>query len=295
MIAKRLPKHQRINQQISDEERTTPSPLSHQTLSPDLTMLNNQLGNQVMQHVLPTSPAVVQREADPNETTQSTNEADLLEATSNEEANETDPEKPFEVGTISIDKLEIEQYTIEANSYEEALQQVQDKDDWCQYEFEHDTSVEEELINEVNITITITLQLPQWIGTGWEQAPPMEQQQWLMLLTSYGITDDTIDEMMKLPQQWLLGPAWEDAPTPLKKNWQTMLQDFQKDELGYFDIAYRRAMVLQQRLFKQPETEIPTIFGQFLKDIELEQEAYDDEYEPGEAQDITLNSDALVQ
>ncbi len=203
---------------------------------------------------------------------------------------------PVDVGRVKIEKPRIEYYEVTGGSLPEACSQVLPPEQWYQYEYRYTPKVENGKVTRVDVIVTVTVQLPRWVGPGWEHAPDADKVEWLAMLQALHIDpDDSYDDITRLPPQWLLGPNWEQAPDAVKGTWRAMLQALQIQEQGPVEIARRHAMVLQQRLLNQPEAQVRTIFDQFMKDLKIEQEAYSRQTEFGLEQKISLDIEIIVQ
>ena len=233
--------------------------------------LQRQVGNQAVQEMLGQRQAAEQTDQD-SQTAQ-----DLVE-----------------VGQIKIEKPEIKEYEVTGESLDQVTNQILPAEQWYEYEYEYDPKVENEAVTQVDVAVRITLHLPLWVGPGWERASDLEKMAWLEMLKSFGNAEDEQEAETLLPQQWL-GVNWEQAPEALKAEWLKMMLEFQTEERTPLDIAHRRAVVLQQRLINQPEENIKEIFDKFWEDLEQEETAYNEEREPGQIQQITLEPDTMVQ
>ena len=243
------------------------SVFNRRTGSHGLAALHHQIGNQAVQRLL------AQRQADV----------------------ENEPNATVEVGEIKIEPPTVEYYEVEGDSLPEVLAQVEPPEQWLAYHYDPQPKADRGLVTQVDITVSLKLRLPQWVEPGWEHAPDDERTEWLILLQHTQGSADGYEDSTTLPQQWLLGPAWSGAEDALKSAWQEMLQTMQETERSPVEIARRRAIVLQQRLINQPEGEVTTIVGQFLADLQAEDDAYHEQIEFGQADPIELNPDALIQ
>lgn len=244
-----------------------------------------------LQEERPEAESEQQEEPAAEAAVEDTDEAPQAAPAQDEEA----AKEPVEIGEIKIEKPEIDYYDINAGSLEEAKTGIKDPEEWFEYEYDHETTVEEERVVQANITINLKVHLPRWAGPGWDNASPVEQAKWQEILELFQVADEEFEEMSELPKNILLGPAWEGAPDSLKTNWRAGLESLHKEEQGLLELAYRRALVLQQRLLNQPDGEITAVFDQFLKDMEQEEEEYNRRREAGEALDISLGASKLVQ
>jgi hypothetical protein len=73
-----------------------------------------------------------------------------------------------------------------------------------------------------------------------------------------------------------------------------MVQELQSQEQNSLDIVRRRAMALQQKMLNQPVERLKTIFDQFQKALEIEDEAYSEQREFGKKQEVSLSKDELA-
>lgn len=209
--------------------------------------------------------------------------------------NKSAKEEPAEIGEVKIEQPEIEYYKVDGNSLPQVSSQVLPPGQWYQYEYQYHPTVEQGQVVQVDIEVKVTLRVPQWAGQGWEQATEADKAGWLQLLQSIKGEPEEFEEGMKLPNQWLLGSQWEQAPDKAQKAWQDHLQTFREQEKSYLDITRRRAMVLQQRLLNQPESMVTTIFDQFMKDLKVEQDLYDQQLKLGQEQKVSLSAEAMLQ
>jgi predicted secreted Zn-dependent protease len=270
-------RRKRRRRRSPDEERSPLRSVNPGARLSGLALLQQQVGNRVVQQMLArsTGSGQAQRQA---------------------EEDEKAAKALVEVGEIEIEKPEIEYYEVTGNSLAEVSGQILPPGQWYEYEYRYVPKVENGVVTQVDVTVDITLRLPQWTGPGWDQAPDADKFEWLQLLQALEIDqEEEYEDVTELPQKWLLGPKWEKAPESLKKEWQAMLQALQSQEKGALDIARRRAMVLQQRLFKQSEKQVKAIFDQFMKDLKIEQEAYIRQMEFGQEQKVSLGAKVMVQ
>lgn len=211
------------------------------------------------------------------------------------EEQEKAAQAPVLVGQLEVEKPKIEYYEVAGKTLAEVSNQVLPAGQWYQYEYRQVPKVENGVVIRIDITVEITLHLPRWVGPTWEQAPDGDKLEWLRILQALDIDLDKYEEEMLIPQKWLQGPNWPQASEAEKKEWQRNLLSFQTREQSPLDIVRRRVMVLQQRLFGQPEAQIKAIFDQFLKDLKIEQEVYDRQTRFGERQQISLNNNLMIQ
>lgn len=271
-----------------------------------LELLHSQIGNLAVQELLGQLhdlPAAGEA-ADPETLVQMVPEIDPAAPPvplPGEEASppETDPAEvatePVEIGTVLLQEPEIDYYDLTADNLAQALEQSQERANWLEQSYEYDLTIEDGRVVEANITVTTKIWNPRWTGPGWDQASPEEQGQWLAAQADFEIGDETRETSTELPPTFLLGPAWETAPPPVRTEWRTGLQADQAEEEGWPDRSRRRATVLQQRLINQPERAVAAIFSQFLEDIRAEETEYARHQPPGQAGPVSISGRALVQ
>jgi hypothetical protein len=201
---------------------------------------------------------------------------------------------PVEAGEVKIEPPKIEYYDVTGDSLPEVSRQLLPKGKWYQYGYRYQIKAEKGVATRADVIVTITLRLPRWSGLGWEQAPDFDKVEWLQMLQSLDVDQVRHQGITRLPQRWLPGPGWEKTPDTVKGEWRGMLQALQTREQGCVDIARRRALVLQQRLFNQPEANVKAIFDQFIKDLKVEQEAYNRQTEFGQ-ENISVGASVIVQ
>ena len=259
----------RRRRRLEDEERVSTPPARVKGDRSGLMSLQQQVGNQAVQRLL------AQRQAEEQEKAAKT---------------------PVEVGEVKIEQPKIEYYEVTGESLIQVSQQILPPGEWYEVDYKPEPKLENGTVSQVDITVQITLKLPQWTGPGWEQATDLDKMTWLEMLETMMIDPDEADEeVTTLPQQWLLGPGWAQAPQAVKGEWQAMLQSLQSREQSPLDAVRRRALVLQQRLLKQPEQQIKTIVDQFMKEVKVEQEMYSRQLEFGQVQDISLGANTMVR
>ena len=203
-----------------------------------------------------------------------------------------DAAMPVEVGQIKIEKPTIEEYEVSGNSLRDISNQLQPPDQWYEYEYQYAPKTENGKVTRIDVTVAITIHLPRWTG-GWDETPDEDKIAWLQILQLLTGDSDEYQGTTELPQQWL-GLNWETAPDALKGEWLNMLQEMQTQEKGPGDITRRRAIVLQQRLFNRPEEKAQEIFDRFQQDAKIEEGAYNEQREFGQAQKIVLDQDTLI-
>jgi hypothetical protein len=202
---------------------------------------------------------------------------------------------PVGLGKIKIERPKIEYYDVTGTSVREVADQLLKNDEWYEYEYKYALKVENGVVVEVNVLVIPTIKLPRWEGPTWQQSSDRDKSEWLKMLAAMDIDPSLkIEEDSALPGLWL-DPDWETAPKSVKGEWREMLQAMQKEEEGYADILMRHAIVLQQRMYGQPESQVKSIFDQFLKDLKKEREKYDRQMEFGKRKRISLEASAMVQ
>ena len=261
---------------LPDESQVMAKPADHH-----LAVLQQQLGNRAVQQLLAQqhqaqSAAPVQRQSE-------------------EEQKEEEAQQPPSIGEIKIEKAEVEYYDIQGETIDEVVRQIQDDRNWYQYKYEYQPKIKDGLVTQVDIRVLTKIRVPRWIDLDWQKATNSERERWLQILESFPIHDDKFEDETELPQQWLLGPAWKDAPDALKNSWRGLLQSMQIREENLVETIRRRAITLQKRLVNQPETQVKEVLDKFIKEVQLEQEQYNRQREPGRRQKVSLNVSALVQ
>ncbi len=219
----------------------------------------------------------------------------LIQRQAEEEEGAKAAEAQVEAGEIKIEPPKIEYYDVTGFSLDEVSSQLHPPDQWYVYDYDYQPKIENEVVNQVDVEVTITLRLPRWTGPGWEQAPDFDRLRWLQTLGAMAPDQDGYQDVTQLPGRWLLGADWEQAPDGVKGEWRAMLGALQTQEQGAIDIARRRATVLQQRLLKQPESEVKAVFDQFIQDLKVEQKTYNGQMEFGQEHKISLGANAMVQ
>lgn len=201
---------------------------------------------------------------------------------------------PVEAGQIKIEKPEIEEYEVQGGNLAEVSNQVLAPEKWYEYEYQYNPKVENGVTTQVDVLVKTKIRLPRWVGPGWEHASEMDKGMWLGLLKEVVGDEEEYDRMGETPQQWV-GVDWDKAPERLKNEWRAMLQEWHSKEQSRLDIVLRRVMVLQQRMLNRPQEQLNTIFDQFQKDIEEEEEAYNKQRAFGQVQKIALSNQAMIQ
>jgi predicted secreted Zn-dependent protease len=236
----------------------------------DLTALQQQVGNRAIQGL-------------------------MIQSQRQEEDEKKAPNQPASLGKVTVEKPRVEIYDVHGNSMDEVMAQVKARKDWLRYEFEYNPKMDKGVITEVNVTVRITIQQPRWVGANLERMSPATRTQWQQVMESFQLPEEKIENDTELPQQWLIGAAWKDAPDALKSTWRGMLQTMQNRELSPLDIASRRALVLQKQLLNLPENQAKAIFDKFLKDLKKEDDQYARQFEPGKKQKISLSPTEMIQ
>lgn len=261
---------------MPDESQVMAKPVNHH-----LAVLQQQLGNRAVQQLLAQqgqgqTSAPVQRQSD-------------------KEQKKEEVQEPPPVGKIKIEKAEIEYYNVMGDSLDEVVHQVQNDRNWYQYKYEYQPKIKNGLVAEVDIRVLTKIRVPRWIDLDWRKITNSEGERWQQILETFPIYEDKIEDKTELPPQWLLGPKWQDASDTLKNTWRGMLQSLQNREEHMVETIHRRAMTLQKRLINQPEPEVKELFERFMKELQLEQEQYQRQREPGRRKKVSLNVSALVQ
>jgi hypothetical protein len=259
-----------------DESQVIAKPGEHH-----LAVLQQHLGNRAVQQLLAQqhqldSSAPVQRQSE-------------------EEQKEEEAQQPPSIGEIKIEKAEVEYYDIQGETIDEVIRQIQDDRNWYQYKYEYQPKIKDGLVTQVDIRVLTKIRVPRWIDLDWQKATNSERERWLQVLESFPVHDDKFEDETELPQQWLLGPAWKDAPDVLKNSWRGLLQSMQIREESLIETIRRRAMTLQKRLVNQPEAQVKEVLDKFIKEVEQEQEQYNRQRELGRRKKVSLNVGALVQ
>jgi hypothetical protein len=204
-------------------------------------------------------------------------------------------ESQIKVGQIEIEKPEIEHYDVTGNTLGDVSEQILPDDKWYEYRYEPRYKADKGVINRVDVTVHITVHLPRWVGDGWESASNADKVEWLRLLQSLDIgnekesTSDTL-----LPRDWL-GVEIDELDDQLRSTWKGMMLEMQAQELSPLSTARRRALVLQQRLYGQPENQFKTIVDRFNKELWVEEEAYAKQMQMGERKKISVGTSALLK
>jgi hypothetical protein len=259
-----------------DESQVIAKPGEHH-----LAVLQQHLGNRAVQQLLAQqhqldSSAPVQRQSE-------------------EEQKEEEAQQPPSIGEIKIEKAEVEYYDIQGETIDEVIRQIQDDRNWYQYKYEYQPKIKDGLVTQVDIRVLTKIRVPRWIDLDWQKATNSERERWLQVLESFPVHEDKFEDETELPQQWLLGPAWKDAPDVLKNSWRGLLQSMQIREESLIETIRRRAMTLQKRLVNQPEAQVKEVLDKFIKEVEQEQEQYNRQRELGRRKKVSLNVGALVQ
>ncbi len=198
-----------------------------------------------------------------------------------------------EAGKVKVERPVIEYYDVGGSSLAEAARQLLKDGKWYEHEYKYVPKVVDGVVTRVDIIVTITLRLPRWTGQGWLEASPADKITWLTMLAQEQMAPETFEEVIRLPGHWL-GVDWKKAPDPLKGEWREMLQAMQKQEQGHVDVILRRALVLQQRMLKQPEKQVKAIFALFEQNLKVEREVYDRQTTFGQKSKISLGSNAML-
>lgn len=259
---------------IIDDEQAKPH--RHKTRGDKFGLLNLQhnIGNQAVQRLLAQRQAAGRQAQDQTKA-------------------QEDADTPVPVGQLKIEKPIIEEYEVSGNSLRDISNQLQPPDKWYEYDYQYDPKIENGVVIQVYVTVAITIHVPRWAG-GWDETPDEDKIAWLQMLPLLTGESDEYEKMTELPQQWL-GISWETAPEALKGEWLKILQEMQTQETGPIDIVRRRAIVLQQRLFKLPEEKTKEVFDRFQEDLKIEEAAYNEQREFGQAQKVTLDTEVLLQ
>jgi hypothetical protein len=202
--------------------------------------------------------------------------------------------KLVQVGLVKIERPKIEYYDVGGSSLREVSRQFLQDGKWYQYDYRYKLKMDQGVVTRVDIEVAITLRLPRWEGASWERAPENEKLAWLHMMSELDLQWDKAEILTQLPQQWL-GVDWTKAPETLKSEWRERLLDLQSQEEGHVDRAYRRALVLQQRLLRCPEKLVKAVFDRFVRDLKVEREAYDRQMRFGERKKVGLGANLLVQ
>lgn len=257
-------RRRRRRRKSDDEERVGPRPVGRQNKQSGVMALQHHIGNRAVQRLL------AQRQA------------------------QQEAAAPVEVGQIKIEPPQIEHYEVSGNSLPEVTGQLLPPEQWYKFDYRHRPTVENGVVTRVDVTVTVTLRLPRWVGPGWEQAPEGHKVAWLGMLKELAGNNESVEEMGMLPGQWV-GINWDDAPPTMQSQWRAMLQEMQIGEQTLVDLVKRRVLVLQQRMLNRPEEAVNKIFEQFQRDVEIEEEAYNKQREFGQNRQITLGTDAMMQ
>lgn len=202
--------------------------------------------------------------------------------------------KITEVGKVKIERPKVEYYDVSGNNFHEASRGILQDGKWFECRYRYINKVEKGIIKRVDIIIEITLKVPQWRGLGWDMASDDDKRAWLQLLEAEQVNPSAIEELTRLPSHFL-GLDMKKAPDQLKGEWRTLLESIQRQEQGYEDIAWRRAIALQRRLFQQPDQQAKTVFDQFEKDLKIELDAYNRQKKFGKRQKVSLGANSMVQ
>lgn len=259
---------------IADDEQARLHRRQHGGDKPDMLTLQHSIGNQAVQRLLAQRQAGAPQQA-PNQT------------------NQQDPNTPVPVGQVKIEKPVIEEYEVSGNSLRDVSNQLQPPDQWYEYDYQYNPKLENGVVTQIDVTVMITIHLPRWAG-GWDETPDEDKIAWFQMLPMLTGETDEYEGLTELPHQWL-GIDWKIAPEALKGEWLKIQQEMQAQETGPIDVARRRVIVLQQRLFKRPEDKVQEIFNRFQEDLKIEEEAYNEQREFGQPQQIALEPDALIQ
>jgi hypothetical protein len=221
--------------------------------------------------------------------------AALLDPQVQREVEEDKSKSQVKVGQIEIEKPEIEHYDVTGNTLREISGQLLPDGKWYEYRYEPVYKAENGTINRVDITVHVTIHVPRWTGDGWESASNADKAEWLRLLQSLEITTEkeSVDATL-LPRAWL-GVEIDALDDQLKSTWKGMMQEMQAQELSPLSTARRRALVLQQRLYGQPESQFKAIVDRFNKDLEIEKEAYGKQMQMGERNEVSVGASALLK
>lgn len=221
--------------------------------------------------------------------------AALLNPQVQREAEEDKAKSQVKVGQIEIEKPEIEHYDVTGNSLREISEQLLPDGKWYEYEYEPVYKADKGLINRVDITVHVTVHVPRWTGDGWESASNADKVEWLRLLQSLEIKTEkeSVDDTL-LPRAWL-GVEIDTLDDQLRSMWKGMMQEMQSQELSPLSTARRRALVLQQRLYGQPENLFKVIVDRFNKELKIEEQAYAQQMEMGQQKKVSVGASALLK
>ncbi len=259
------------------------APQKDKNNQPSISQLQQQAGNQAVLKLL----------------TRGGLHAKKTDATSNAGQEERDemPKTQVEVGTVAFAKPRVEYYDVTGRTLDEVRPQLLKDGKWYTHEYRYALKSENDgsdsVITRVDITVQTTLRLPRWTGKGWEQASRADKLAWTAMLGQETPPKETHEHITRLPSAYV-GVDWAQAPDALKAQWLGMLQKIHSQELSPRDAVLRRVMVLQQRLFDQPEKQAKAIFEAFIHDLKVELEAYNRQLKFGQKQQISLGVDTLI-
>jgi hypothetical protein len=199
------------------------------------------------------------------------------------------------VGRIEIEKPEIEHYDVTGDTLRDVSEQLLPDAQWYEYRYEPVYKADKGVINRVDITVHVTVHVPRWTGDGWESASTADKIEWLRLLQSLEIKNEkeSVDDTV-LPRAWL-GVEIDALDDQLKSTWKGLMQEMQTRELSPLSTARRRALVLQRRLYGQPEHLFKVIVNQFNKELRVEEQAYAQQMEMGQQKKVSVGASALLK
>jgi hypothetical protein len=211
------------------------------------------------------------------------------------EQEEDKTKSQVKVGRIEIEKPVIEQHDVTGNTLREVSEQLLPDGKLYEYAYEPVYRADKGVINRVDVTVHVTVHIPRWTGDGWESASNADKAEWLRLLQFLEITGEgeSVDDTL-LPRAWL-GVEIDTLDDQLKGTWKGMMQEMQDRELSPLSTARRRALVLQRRLYGQPESQFKTIVDRFNKELQIEQEAYARQMQMGERYEVSVGASVLLQ
>jgi hypothetical protein len=212
------------------------------------------------------------------------------------QAEEQDKTKTqVKVGKVEIKKPVIETYDVRGSTLREVAEQVLPAKEWFEYRYTPTYRADKGTINQADVTVQITVRVPRWVGDGWESATVAEKAEWLRLLRSLQIAGEgeSVEDTL-LPRAWLCVEI-DALDDQLKGMWKGMMQEMQAAEQSPLSTARRRAIVLQRRLYGQPEGQFKAIVDKFGVDLKPEQEAYAKQMQLGEQYEVSVGTSVLLQ
>jgi hypothetical protein len=275
-LSKRARLHRKwIQRQLQERHGTPAGPRSTAALS------QQQLGNRAVQRLLAHEAG-----------------AALIDPQVQRQAEEKEAQKPplsVKLGEVAIEKPTVETYDVTGNNLRDVSEQLLQDGKWYEYEYEPRHKADKGVVNRVDVTVHITIHVPRWTGEGWESASIADKAEWMQLLQFLDTGNEKESAMVtELASTWL-GVDIEMLPDKLKSTWKGMMQELQAQELGPLSTARRRALVLQRRLFGQPENLVKTIIEKFHSELRIEEQAYGKQMEMGQMKKISVGASVLVQ